>query len=684
MKEFNFVIQNQTGLHARPAKTLANLAKTFQSSILIQHGNKQVNAKSLVSLLTLGVERGSMIYVIVEGVDEKEAGEALSQAIQDGLGEGTQHPTAVPRPEAKPQPAVMPQPAGTVVMDLPIDSTQKILQGVACSPGISIGPVFWYHAQEIKVDCIVKDSAEETSQFNQAIDKARAQLRNLQQKMPGNLAAVNAAIMDVHIELLDDSELIQPALEKIQNGQGASAAWREVYEAMAESLAKLKDPLLAARAADIRDVGQRVLKCLAGVEDGAVTLPDHPVILLAGDLSPSDTAGLDKQKVLGFCLVSGGATSHTAIIARALGLPAVAGLGETLRSIKDQTRVVVNGSTGLLTLEPTGLTLEQAEQAAAVWQKALSQARSESSQPAVTRDGQRIQVVANIGSVADAQKVLPSGAEGVGLLRTEFLFLNRTTAPTEDEQFDIYSQIGSALKDTPLVVRTMDIGGDKPLPYIQLKPESNPFLGVRGVRLSLAYPELLRQQLRAIYRSARKNLTHIMFPMVADFNEWKIIRRMADEERRAVHAPEAELGIMIEVPSAALAASVFARETDFFSIGTNDLTQYTMAMDRGNPELARQADGLHPAVLRLIAMTVEAAHQAHRWVGICGELGSDPAAVPVLLGLGVDELSVNLAAVPLVKSQVRSLNLAEARCLAASALACDSAVEVRALTSPKM
>ena len=414
-----------------------------------------------------------------------------------------------------------------------------------------------------------------------------------------------------------------------------------------------------------------------------MTLPDYPVVLLANDLSPSDTAGLDTQKVLGFCLAAGGATSHTAIIARALGLPAVAGLGEMLHNVKDLTRVVVNGSTGLLTLDPEESILEQAQKAAAAWQNALTQARSQSADPAITLDGQRVRVAANIGSVADAQKVLAAGAEGVGLLRTEFLFLNRTEAPTEAEQFEIYSRIGLALQDAPLVVRTMDIGGDKPLPYIHLKPEANPFLGVRGVRLSLAYPELLRQQLRAIYRASRINLTHIMFPMVADFNEWKTIRRMAEEERRAVHAPEAELGIMIEVPSAALSASVFARETDFFSIGTNDLTQYTMAMDRGNPDLARQSDGLHPAVLRLISMTVEAAHQAHRWVGICGELGSDPAAVPILLGLGVDELSVNMAAVPLVKSQVRSLNLADARCLAAAALACDSALEVRAMTSLK-
>jgi phosphocarrier protein FPr len=354
-------------------------------------------------------------------------------------------------------------------------------------------------------------------------------------------------------------------------------------------------------------------------------------------------------------------------------------LGDSLLKIKDQTQVVVNGSNGTVSIAPEGAELEQARQNAAAYQNKVSQARSQSAAPAITIDGQRVTVVANIGSVADAEKVLAAGAEGVGLLRTEFLFLNRTDAPGEDEQFDIYSKIGAALKDTPLVVRTMDIGGDKPLAYINLKPESNPFLGVRGVRLSLAYPELLRQQLRAIYRAAREKLTHIMFPMVADFNEWKSIRRMAEEARREVHGPEVELGIMIEVPSAALLAGVFARETDFFSIGTNDLTQYTMAMDRGNPELARQSDGLHPAVLRLISMTVEAAHQSHRWVGICGELGSDPAAVPILLGLGVDELSVNMAAVPLVKAQVRSLNFMDAQSLAVKALNCDTADQVRAL-----
>jgi len=315
------------------------------------------------------------------------------------------------------------------------------------------------------------------------------------------------------------------------------------------------------------------------------------------------------------------------------------------------------------------------------YRKQRSQARDEAAEPALTQDGHRVEVVANIGGVEDAKKAVDMGAEGVGLLRTEFLFLDRTDPPAESEQFGVYGGIAQAMQGLPVIVRTLDIGGDKPLPYVTVPKEENPFLGERGIRLCLARPELFRQQLRAILRAAEFGKLRIMYPMVADLSEWFAARAIVEELQSEMNLPKVEMGIMIEVPSAALVADAFAREVDFFSIGTNDLTQYTLAMDRMHPSLAGKSDGLHPAVLRLIATTVEAAHKQGKWVGICGELGADPQAVPILVGLGVDELSVSVPSVPSVKEQIRNMTLSEAQSLARQALSCATAPEVRNLVN---
>ena len=338
-----------------------------------------------------------------------------------------------------------------------------------------------------------------------------------------------------------------------------------------------------------------------------------------------------------------------------------------------QIRILVDGA------DEAAVTQAQAQQKQ--WQKEISTAQQTAGEPTITQDGHRMEVVANIGGLADAEKAAISGAEGVGLLRTEFLFLDRTEAPTELEQFEVYRDLAQAMNGRPVIVRTLDIGGDKPLPYIDVPPEANPFLGERGIRLCLNRPDLLRQQLRAILRAAEFGPLRIMFPMVADLSEWRAARDMVVEVQAELNAPQVELGIMIEIPSAALMADAFAQEVDFFSVGTNDLTQYTLAMDRLHPSLAGKSDGLHPAVLRLIARTVEAAHAAGKWVGVCGELGADPQAVPILLGLGVDELSVSVPAIAPVKAQIRSLTLANSQLGAQRALTCATAIEVRAGSS---
>lgn len=682
MQTFEIIIQNRTGLHARAAKELVNLAKTFKSAIRIAHGAKQVNAKSLISVLTLGVESGGQVRIEVEGEDEEATALALQALINAGLGEGVgEEKEATPAPatpekpaEKAPIPVAVPAAPPVAAGELP----QRLTRGIPAAPGFGIGPVFRLERAKLTIDETFTSANQERALLQQALDGAKGQLRQLHAQLLGQAIASEAAIFEVHLEILEDPDLLEAVYANIDKRKNAAHAWQTAIETRAKTMAALNDPLLAARAADIHDVGYRVLRLLVGADtQDAVQLPDHPVIVLAFDLSPSDTASLDAKRVLGFCTAGGGPTAHSSIIARALGFPAVVSAGESIMQIENGTLAILDGTAGTLVIEPDPETLARAHEAQQLYQARRIAAQAASAEPAITRDGHRVEIVANIGGIADARKAHAAGAEGVGLLRTEFLFLERTSAPTENEQFEVYRDIATALAGNPVIVRTLDIGGDKPVPYITMLPEENPFLGERGIRLCLARPELLRQQVRAILRAAPYGKLRIMFPMVADLSEWRAARAVVEELRAELYTPQIELGIMIEIPAAALLADVFAAEVDFFSIGTNDLTQYTLAMDRGHPNLAGKSDGLHPAVLKLIQRTVEAAHAAGKWVGVCGELGADPQAVPILIGLGVDELSISIPAIPMVKAQVRDLTLEEARRRAQEALACATAPEVR-------
>lgn len=670
MKQLNIVIQNPTGLHARPAKIFVNTAKQFQSDIRVQHGAKKANAKSLISMLTLGVEAGTEISILVDGSDEEAALMALETAVSSGLGEEelrhhNNHKPITTTPEVAPP--------------LPLAASDNLIRGIAAAPGIAIGPIFQLKHAEVTITETFSGASAEETRLLEAIEQARGQLTTVRQQMLTRTAASEAAIFDVHLEILDDPDLLDTVLGHIAQQRPAAQAWQTAIEARAALMAGLDDPLLAARAADIHDVGYRVLRLLVRADDQGLRLPDHPVIVVAHDLSPSDTASLPKDRVLGFCTAVGGPTAHSAIIARALSLPAVVGAGAGVLEVANHTLAVLNGRSGTLTLHPDEQTVAQAKSAQAEWLQQREAAAQAANTPAITQDGHRVEVVANVGGVADTQKAMLAGAEGVGLLRTEFLFLDRSEAPSEEEQFTVYRDIAQAMQGQPVIVRTLDIGGDKPLPYIEVPPEANPFLGERGIRLCLNRPYLLREQVRAILRATQHGSLRIMFPMVADLSELRAARVIVEEVRAELNAPPIEIGIMIEVPSAALMADAFAPEVDFFSVGTNDLTQYTLAMDRQHPSLASKADGLHPAVLRLIARTVEAAHAAGKWVGICGELGADPQAVPILVGLGVDELSVSVPAIPTVKAQVRTQHWAATQQLAQQALACATAQEVRSL-----
>lgn len=680
MRQLDMVIRNATGLHARPAKVFVTVAKQFQSKITVGNGLKQVNAKSLISVLTLGVENGQSIQIEVEGEDEAAAVQALETAILDGLGEeiGDAHAHSTP-PSSPVAPSVSAPPVAPVT-SVNGNHTDGTLRGIPAAPGIAIGPVYKLQHETIVADDTFLGIAEEKKRLGRAIEEAKTQLMALRSHLRTH-AASEAAIFDVHLELLDDPDLIDTVHSEIQQRNGAARAWQGTIADRAKRISNLDDPLLAARSADLHDVGYRVLRFLVGnPTHPGVSLPDHPVVVVAHDLSPSDTASLDTERVLGFCTVAGGPTAHSAIIARALGLPAVVSAGNGLLSLADGTMVVLDGVAGTVTVNPDEATLKDAYATQARQTEQREAAQQRAADPAITQDGHQVEIVANIGGLADAEKAATSGAEGVGLLRTEFLFLDRTEPPGEEMQYEVYRDIARVFGSHPVIVRTLDIGGDKPLPYITVPPESNPFLGERGIRLCLNRPDLLREQVRAILRASPDGNLRMMFPMISDVGEFRRARQIVEEVRAEVGVPAIEVGIMVEVPSAALMADVLAREVDFFSIGTNDLTQYTLAMDRMHPTLAAASDGLHPAVLRLIQRTVDAAHEAGKWVGVCGELGADPQAVPILVGMGVDELSVSVPAIPAVKAQIRGLSLEQAKAVAHRAVACTTATEVRSLT----
>ncbi len=659
----DIAINNPTGLHARPATVFASLAKEYSSEVRVRYGDKVTNGKSLASLLKLGVECGGVIRVMAQGPDESAALLALKEAVESGLGEEEALPAAETMPayewEAEPGQAVVP--------------------GVPASPGLAIGPLRFYKRSKYVVEAIAKDVDVEKVHLKEAVAAARVQLNDLYQEVKARSGAGQASIFLAHAEFLDDPDLVRAVEAQIENGASAGWAWQQTIEERVNELKQVDDPLIAGRAVDLSDVGSRVLSFLAHrIEEGPL-MPAGPVILLAEDLTPSDTAGLDPALILGFCTAGGGPTSHSAIIARALGIPAVVGFGPALLNLTEGGEAILDGHRGNLYIAPSPTTLAAARNAQQVMEEQRQAEKLRCYEPALMTDGHRIEVVANIARVEEAAQAVNAGGEGVGLLRTEFLFLDRTSPPSEEEQFVAYRDMVQALNGLPLIIRTLDIGGDKAAPYLDMPAEENPFLGVRGIRLCLLRPELFRAQLRAIYRAAEYGPIRIMFPMVSTLEDLEAAKVIAAEVRWELGAQAVEIGIMIEVPSAVVMAEELAQEVDFFSIGTNDLTQYVLAMDRGHPVLAKQADGLHPAVLRMVDSTVRAATAAGKWVGVCGGVAGDPRGAAILAGLGVTELSVSIPSIAAIKAQVRRLSLAKAQALARQAVACRTAAEVRNL-----
>ncbi|MBE7549699.1 MAG: phosphoenolpyruvate--protein phosphotransferase [Anaerolineales bacterium] len=563
------------------------------------------------------------------------------------------------------------------------------LAGIPASNGIAIGPVFIYQPEAPVVEQrSIADPAAEVARLDTVIAAAATDLQALKAKTEAAVGAEEAQIFEVHRMFLEDPAFTGVIKEAIETSQiNAEAAVSQTASALVEQFEALDDEYFRQRAADIKDIGQRLLRLLTGAGGSSLAGLARPAVILAHDLTPSDTATVDRHMVLAFCTAIGGATSHTAILSRSLGIPAVVGLGQEVLQLAVTDQLIVDGGAGEVWVNPDQDAINAYEQRRQEQLQGQAEVLSHAHEPATTSDGRPVEVVANIGSLADARQAIEMGAEGVGLLRTEFLFMQRDTLPGEEEQYQALRAIADVFQKRPLVVRTLDIGGDKPLPYLDMPEEQNPFLGRRAIRLTLAEPELFQVQLRASLRAGHERNIKIMFPMIGSVSELRRCRAHFEQARAALAAekiPQAEspeVGIMVEIPSTAILADALAPLVDFFSIGTNDLAQYTLAADRTNPLVAPLADPLHPAVLRLIRQVIEAGHAHGKWVGMCGELAGNPLAVPVLVGLGLDEFSMTASAIPIAKALIRRLSIPQAQQIAVECLKLTDLEEVEQFLS---
>ncbi|WP_206243992.1 phosphoenolpyruvate--protein phosphotransferase [Novosphingobium terrae] len=655
------------GLHARPAARVAQLAGQFSADIALSDGSRSVSAKSAVSILSLGVRHGQRIEIRAEGADAVAAADAIADLIEGGMGEGALPAQPMQAPKPAPAPAPMPRQQAD-----PDD-----MQGVKAAPGLAIGRAYRLVSQAIEVP----EQGEGAAHERQALDDAIASIRTRFETDAAQAGSVRQGIILAHLSFLNDPELLRAAQEQIGGGKSAGFAWRHAVQDYIDLLGATGDQRMAERVDDLIDLQNLVIGALYGTGEDQQDLPPD-AILVADELLPSQLMAIEQGAIAALCLARGGPTSHVAILAAARGLPMIVALGADLLAIADGTPMIVDADAARLRVKPDRDVLEAA-QAEVIDRAARRQAALASAAlPGALSDGTRIEVFANVGSLKDAELAAQNGAEGCGLLRTEFLFLERDTPPTEDEQAADYQAVVTALSGRPVIIRTLDVGGDKTASYLPIPPEDNPALGLRGVRVSLWRPELLKTQLRAILRTHPLGACKIMIPMVASLSDITAVKALLVEAAGELGITEpVELGVMVETPAAAITADLLATQADFLSIGTNDLTQYALAIDRGNPALAAQLDSLHPAVLRLIGQTCDGAAQQGKWVGVCGSLASEALAAPILVGLGVTELSCAPTAVPDVKAALRRFTLADCRAMAAQALTCPSPEEVRKLAS---
>ncbi|WP_019517496.1 phosphoenolpyruvate--protein phosphotransferase [Sphingomonas sp. Mn802worker] len=639
----DIVVVAPQGIHARPASRIVDLLKRYAADVTIVCGERQAAGNSTVALLALGAKAADTLSVAARGRDADAAVEALASFAAERFGDpdGPLSIASIPRREG----------------------------GVCAVPGIAIGQIYHYRPGPVTIDQHSRGAHVEAAALDGALQAVAAQLG-------GGMGAELAA---AHRALLADPQLRSDADTAIAQGASAGTAWARAIATAADTLRATGDARLGERVADLHDIERQVLVALGGHAAEAAPIP-LDAIVVAEDLLPSQFLALERSRLAGICTAAGGPTAHVAILAAAAGVPMIVAAGSVVLNVPDGSSAILDADAARLTIAPDPEVLAAASAARAASSERRTAERRAAEEPAVTVDGTRIEVVANLGSAADAAFAVAAGAEGCGLLRTEFLFLDRDDAPSEEEQTATYREIATILGDRPLIVRTLDVGADKPLAYLPQPVEENPALGQRGIRLSLARPDLFAQQLRAILAAVPAAQCRIMLPMITDVAELHVARAALDSAATALGLRNrVELGVMIETPAAAVLADQLAEVADFLSIGTNDLTQYVLAADRGNAAVAPMIDALHPAVLRLIRLAADGAATHGRWCGVCGGLASDPQAAALLIGLGVTELSAVPSAVAAVKAAVRRTDMAAAKALATRALSTTSAGEVRAM-----
>lgn len=560
----------------------------------------------------------------------------------------------------------------------------SFLQGIAASSGIAIAKAYRLVEPDLSFSKkTVEDADSEVGRFQQALATSKSELEAIREKAEKDLGADKAAIFDAHLLVLSDPELISPIEDKIKTEKvNAEQALKETADMFVSMFEQMDNEYMKERAADIRDVTKRVLSHLLGVQVVNPSMIAEEVIIIAEDLTPSDTAQLNRQFVKGFTTDIGGRTSHSAIMARSMEIPAVVGTKTATEEIQNGDMVIVDGLTGQVHVNPTPEAIESYKEQNAAFEAQKAEWAKLVNEKTVSADGHHVELAANIGTPKDLKRVINNGGEAVGLYRTEFLYMGRDQLPTEEEQFEAYKAVLEGMEGKPVVVRTLDIGGDKELPYLNLPKEMNPFLGFRAIRLCLEEQDIFRTQLRALLRASSYGNLKIMFPMIATLDEFRQGKAILEEEKQKLAsegvktADKIELGIMVEIPSTAVLADQFAKEVDFFSIGTNDLIQYTMAADRMNERVSYLYQPYNPAILRLVKMVIDAAHKEGKWAGMCGEMAGDETAIPLLLGLGLDEFSMSATSILKARSQILRLSREEMKELAEKALQMGTAEEV--------
>jgi phosphoenolpyruvate-protein phosphotransferase/dihydroxyacetone kinase phosphotransfer subunit len=666
-------LPNRLGLHARPAAQMVRLVRRYRARMTLENVTQRAGpaaGDSINGVLSLGARQGHQLRIRARGPDAHDALAALANFIESGCGDKEE-----PGKDVRDR---LPPPL--------VSASPHQLSGIPASAGIAIGPLVKLRPAAVELAPRAIGSPEaERQRLMAAVGGAQEETRALYEWAKAHLGGDEAGIFDAQSLFLEDPELAGGvARVLVEDGVGAEFAWQAETTKLADRLQALDDPYLRARAADVTDVAARVLRRLTGQASG-VTALGEPAILAAHDLTPSEVRDFDPAMTLGLCLETGSASAHSVILARARGIPVVAGLGPVISALADGTIVAVDGEQGTVWISPDVGQAQALEGRRRNWLAARRAAELERSRPAATRDGRRVRVFANISGVAEAAEAVACGAEGVGVLRTEFLFLGRTAAPGEAEQVAVYGAIAESLGERPLTVRALDIGGDKSVPYVHIGAEANPFLGWRGIRVMLGRRDLFRTQLRAILRAGATRAVELLLPMIAsvdELRETKALLREAEAELEREGLPfrkDIRIGVMIEVPAAVAVADRLAREASFFSIGSNDLIQYVMAADRTNSRVAPMADPFQPAVLRMIRQTIEAGRGGGIEVALCGELAADPVATPLLLGLGLEEFSVSAPLIPELKRAISCWSAAEAEGVAREALAMDSSQSVKEL-----